>query len=166
MKIKKLNIGSPKNPKLANIGDYWNEELVAKITDLLHEYQNLFPTNFSKIRGIVGDLGEMKIPLRLEAKPSEQRKKAHRDQRIRVRPSNEGRLVLHHDNKLFKRLGKLKTHCLGPYKIMHITDAGAIKLQKLDGSYVAGMVNGSFLKLSYDTHTILGLKKKMTSQRT
>ena len=114
MKIKEVHIGSARNPKFANIGNYWDDEAVAKITDLLHEYQNLFPTNFSKIRGIVGDLGEMKIPLRLDAKPSEQRKKAHRDQRIRVRPSNEGRLVLLYDSKLFKNPRKLKTPWLGP----------------------------------------------------
>ena len=47
LKIKKVNIGSPENPKFANIGDYWDEETVVKITDLLHEYQDLFPTNFS-----------------------------------------------------------------------------------------------------------------------
>ena len=46
LKIKKVNIGSPENPKVANIGDYWDEETVAKITDFLHEYQDLFPTNF------------------------------------------------------------------------------------------------------------------------
>ena len=70
LKIKKVNIGSPKNPKFANIGDYWDEETVAKITDLLHEYQDIFPTIFSEMKGIVGNLGEMKIPLRPDAKPS------------------------------------------------------------------------------------------------
>ena len=60
LKIKKVNIGSPDNPKFSNIGDYWDEETVAKIMDLLHEYQDLFPTNFSEMKGIVGDLGEMK----------------------------------------------------------------------------------------------------------
>ena len=39
---------------------------------MLHEYQDLFPTNFSKMKGILGDLGEMKIPLRLDVKPSKQ----------------------------------------------------------------------------------------------
>ena len=73
LKIKKVNIGSPENPKFTNIGDYWDEETVAKITDLLHEYQDLFPTNFSEMKEIVGDLGEMKIPLRLDTKPSKQR---------------------------------------------------------------------------------------------
>ena len=37
LKIKKVNIGSPKNPKFANIGDYWDEEIVVKIIDLLQE---------------------------------------------------------------------------------------------------------------------------------
>ena len=68
--IKKVNIGSLENPKFTNIGDYWDEETVTNITDLLHEYQDLFPTNFSEMKGIVGDLGEMKIPLRPDAKPS------------------------------------------------------------------------------------------------
>ena len=38
LKIKKVNIGSKDNPKFANIGHYWNEEKVAKITNLLHEF--------------------------------------------------------------------------------------------------------------------------------
>ena len=38
LKIKKVNIGSPENPMFANIGDYWDEETVVKIMDLLHEY--------------------------------------------------------------------------------------------------------------------------------
>ena len=63
MKIKKVNIGSPENPKFTNIGDYWDEEIVVKITDLLHEYRDLFLTNVSDMKGIVGDLGEMTIPL-------------------------------------------------------------------------------------------------------
>ena len=72
MKIKEVHIGSPKNPNFANIGDYWDNEAVAKIVDLLHEYQNLLPTNFSEMRGIVRELGEMKIPLRLGTKSSKQ----------------------------------------------------------------------------------------------
>ena len=73
LEIKKVNIGSLENPKFANIGDYWDEEKVAKITYLLHEYHDLIPTNFSKMKGIVGDLGEMKIPLQEDAKPSKKR---------------------------------------------------------------------------------------------
>ena len=39
------------------------------ITDLLHEFQDLFPTKFSEMKGIVGDLNEMKIPLKPDDKP-------------------------------------------------------------------------------------------------
>ena len=40
---------------------------------MLHEYEDLFPTNFPEMKGIVGDLGEMKIPLKPDAKPIKQR---------------------------------------------------------------------------------------------
>ena len=40
-----------------------------KITDLLHEFQDLFPMNFAEMKGISGDLGEMRIPLNPDAKP-------------------------------------------------------------------------------------------------
>ena len=63
LKIKKVKIGSPKNPKFTNIRYYWDEGTVAKITELLHKYQDLFPTKFLEMKGIVGYLGEMKIPL-------------------------------------------------------------------------------------------------------
>ena len=73
LKIKKVNIGTEENPKFANIGDYWDEETMVKITDLLHEFQDLFPTKLSEINGILGDLGEMKIPLKPDAKTVQQR---------------------------------------------------------------------------------------------
>ena len=47
LETRKVNIGSPENPNFANIGDYWDEEIVAKIMKLLHEYQDLFHTKFS-----------------------------------------------------------------------------------------------------------------------
>ena len=46
---------------------------MAKIMDLLHEFQDLFPTKFSEMKGILGDLGDMNIPLKLNAKPVRQR---------------------------------------------------------------------------------------------
>ena len=69
LKIKNVNIGSEDNPKFANIGDYWDEETISKITDLLHEFQDLFPMKFKEMKGIVGDLGEMKILLKPDAMP-------------------------------------------------------------------------------------------------
>jgi hypothetical protein len=38
----------------------------------LHEYNDLFPKAFTEMKGIVGELGEMKIPLRAEARPIRQ----------------------------------------------------------------------------------------------
>jgi hypothetical protein len=69
IKMKKVNIGTTENPKFAQIGDYWNDETIEKVADLLWEYQDLFPTTFSEMKGIAGDLGEMKIPLKPRAKP-------------------------------------------------------------------------------------------------
>ena len=64
--------------------------------------------------------------------------------------------MLLYDNKCFKHLGKLTTHWIGPYMIVHITNAGEIKLQRLDGTYVMSMVNGSHLKPYYNGHKIPG----------
>ena len=67
--IKKVNIGTEETPNLANIGDYWDAATIDKITELLHEYQDLFPTKFTDMKGIKGPMGEMRIPLKLDARP-------------------------------------------------------------------------------------------------
>jgi len=71
--IKKVNIGTEEKPKIANIGDYWDSETMEKIIELLRKYNDLFPTTFSEMKGVAGKLGEMKIPLRPDAKPVRQR---------------------------------------------------------------------------------------------
>ena len=68
-----MNIGSEEVSKFATIEDYWDEEMVSKVTKLLHKYQDLFLTKFSEMKGILGDIGVMKIPLKLDAKPIKQR---------------------------------------------------------------------------------------------
>jgi hypothetical protein len=73
IKVKKVNVGTVENPKMANIRDYWDEKTVDKITKLLREYNDLFPTTFTEMKGIAGELGEMKIPLKPEARPVRQR---------------------------------------------------------------------------------------------
>jgi hypothetical protein len=42
---------------MASIRDYWDEKIVESITDLLREYNDLFPTTFTKMKGIVGEIG-------------------------------------------------------------------------------------------------------------
>jgi hypothetical protein len=58
---------------MASIGDYWDEQTLERITKLLREYNDLFPTTFTEMKGISGELGEMKIPLRSDARPIKQR---------------------------------------------------------------------------------------------
>jgi len=53
--------------------DYWDDAIVDKVAEVLPEYQYLFPTKFSNLKGIIGDLGVMKITLKLDAKPVKQR---------------------------------------------------------------------------------------------
>ena len=69
LNIRKVNIRTEENPNFASVGDYWDEAMMEKITYFLHEFQELFPTNFSKMKGILGYLGEMKVLLKPDAKP-------------------------------------------------------------------------------------------------
>jgi hypothetical protein len=70
LKLWKVNIGSEEHPNMASIGDYWDEKTMTEIQALLQEYEDLFPKIFSELKGIKGDLGEMKIELKNDAKPS------------------------------------------------------------------------------------------------
>ena len=52
---------------MANIGDYSDDDTVGKVFELLIEYQDLFPTKFSELKGIIGELRVMKITLKPDA---------------------------------------------------------------------------------------------------
>ena len=58
------------------------------------------------------------------------------------------------------RLGKLKTHWLGPYVVKEITDSGVMKLEKLVGTEVRGLVNGSRLKPYFDRYDLVTKKNE------
>jgi hypothetical protein len=73
IKINKVNIGTEQTLKFSNVGDYWDATTIEKITELLHEYQDLFPTKFTDMKGIKGPMGEMRIPLNLDQIPFKQR---------------------------------------------------------------------------------------------
>jgi hypothetical protein len=45
-----------------NVGDYWNDETLEKIMDLLSEYYNMFPTKFLEMKGIDGEKGGRRLP--------------------------------------------------------------------------------------------------------
>jgi hypothetical protein len=73
IKIKKVNIETKKEPQLGNVGDYWDDATINRIIEILHEYQDLFPTKFTNMKGIKGPMGEMKIPLRPDERPIKKR---------------------------------------------------------------------------------------------
>ena len=52
LKIWKVNIGTEEKLKFVNVRDYWGEETMVKIVYLLHEFQDLFSTKFSEMKGI------------------------------------------------------------------------------------------------------------------
>ena len=58
---------------MAGIGDYWDEQTVEKITELLHKYSGILPRTFIEMKGIAGELGDMKIPLKPKARSVRQR---------------------------------------------------------------------------------------------
>ena len=67
--MKQVNIGTEAEPKFENIEDHWDDAMVDKVAKFLHEYQDLFPTKFTDLKGIIRDLGVMKITLKPNAKP-------------------------------------------------------------------------------------------------
>ena len=59
--------------KFTKIADYSDNATVDKVSELPHEYQDMFPTKFLDLKGIIGDLGVMKITLKLDVKAVKQR---------------------------------------------------------------------------------------------
>ena len=64
LKTKQVNIGMEAEPKYAMFWDYWDGATMDKVAELLHEYQDLFLTKITDLKGIVGDLGMMRISLK------------------------------------------------------------------------------------------------------
>ena len=60
---------------------------------MLCEYQDLFPTKFSDLKAIIGDLGVMKITLKLDAKSIKQRP-------YRLNPNYKEKVCLEWDKML------------------------------------------------------------------
>jgi len=50
--VKKVNIETVENPKMASIGDDWDEKIVENIIEILDEYNDLFPTTFTEMKCI------------------------------------------------------------------------------------------------------------------
>ena len=77
------------------------------------------------------------------------RLKVWHDRHIKNKQFQVGSSVLMYDRNFFKHRVKLKTHFLGPHSVKEIID-GVVILEKLDGTYVRGLVSRSLLKQYYD----------------
>ena len=65
--------------------------------------------------------------------------------------------VLLNDSEFLGNTGKLKTRWLGPYAVIKIAEGGTIQLEKLDGTPLKGLVNGSRINLYQDRHALVNL---------
>ena len=61
VKTKEVDISNDDRPKLAKIGDYWNEQQTTEIVNLLREFQDVFFSDYKDLKGLVQEMGEMKI---------------------------------------------------------------------------------------------------------
>lgn len=68
MKMKKHDINIEANPKMDNVGDYWDKETIIEVFVLLKEREYIFPRTLLEMKGIIGDIWEMKIQRELDAK--------------------------------------------------------------------------------------------------
>jgi hypothetical protein len=46
---------------MVQIGDYWTEKQIDDIVNLLKEYQDVFSCYYKDLKGLVEEMGEMKI---------------------------------------------------------------------------------------------------------
>jgi hypothetical protein len=80
IKTKEFDISIDGRPKMARVGDYWSDKKTMEIVDLLKEYQDVFTHDYKYLKGLVQEMGEMKIELLPGAKPIKKRpyKLAHK----------------------------------------------------------------------------------------
>ena len=50
-------------------GDYWSEEQTTEIVNLLKEFQDVFSRDYKDLKGLVHEMGEMKIHIKLDVQP-------------------------------------------------------------------------------------------------
>ena len=69
---------------MEKIGDYWSEEQTTKIVNLLKEFQDVFTRDYKYLKGLVHEMGEMKIDIKPDLRPIKKRpyKLAHKYKEI------------------------------------------------------------------------------------
>ena len=64
VKTREFDISSDDQPKMAKIGDYWSEEKTIEIVNLLKKFQGVFARDYKDLKGLVHEMGEMKIDIK------------------------------------------------------------------------------------------------------
>ena len=84
IKTKEFDISNDERPKMARIGNYQSEEKMTEIVNLMKEFQDLFARDYKYIKGLVHEMGGMKIKIKLDARPVKKRpyKLAHKYKEI------------------------------------------------------------------------------------
>ena len=84
VKTKEFDISNDERPKMVRIGDYWSEEKTIEIVNLLKEFQDVFARDYKYLKGLVHEMGEMKININPDAQPVKKRpyKLAHKYKEI------------------------------------------------------------------------------------
>ena len=69
---------------MEKIGDYWSEEKTTEIVNLLKEFQDVFSRDYKDLKGLVHEMGEMKINTKPDVRPVKKRpyKLAHKYKEI------------------------------------------------------------------------------------
>ena len=55
--------------KQQKIGDYWSQAQRTQITNLLKEFQDVFARDYKDLKGLVHQMGEMKIDIKPDVRP-------------------------------------------------------------------------------------------------
>ena len=84
VKTKEFDISNDERPKMAKFGENQREEQMTEIISLLKELQDIFAREYKYLKGIVNEMGEMKIYIKLDARPVKKRpyKLAHKYKEI------------------------------------------------------------------------------------
>ena len=77
------------------------------------------------------------------------KRKIRFEARIKEHNIHVGDMVLLHDSRYLKILGKLRTRWGGSYVVHHIWENGSLQLRTLHGDHMITQVNGSRVKRYY-----------------
>ena len=83
VKTREFDISNDDRQNMAKIGDYWSEEQTTEIVNLLKEFQDVFSWDYTYLKGLVHEMGEMKIDTKPDVWPMTKRpyKLAHNTKR-------------------------------------------------------------------------------------